>query len=70
MNIEQRLTNKLVGSSGRGDFALAAGPQQLAPPSEAREWDLSKAVFVTLISVGYGCAALAFWFMFSAIHPL
>jgi len=61
MNIEQR-------STGRGNLAemvVAAGSA-----SSAREWPLRKPVFVAVISVGYICAALAFWFMFSAVHPL
>jgi hypothetical protein len=64
MNIEQR-------STGRGDLAemvVAAGSRELASP--ARDWPLRKPVFVAVISVGYICAALAFWFMFSAVHPL
>ena len=64
MNIEQR-------STGRGDLAemvVAPGLQGSAPPT--REWPLRKPVFVAVISVGYVCAALAFWFMFSAVHPL
>ena len=59
MNIEQRATNK-----------LAAGSPELAPPTQEREWPLRKPVFVALVSVGYVCAALAFYFMFSAVHPL
>jgi hypothetical protein len=59
MNIEQRSTNKFTGAS-----------PVLAPPTQGSEWPLSKAVFVTLISAGYVCAALAFYFMFSAVHPL
>jgi hypothetical protein len=64
MNIEQRLRT-------HGDFAemvVAAGSQESASPT--REWPLKKHVFVAVISVGYICAALAFWFMFSAVHPL
>jgi hypothetical protein len=64
MNIEQR-------STGRGDLAamvVAAGSRESA--SLAREWPLRKPVFVAVISVGYICAALALWFMFSAVHPL
>ena len=52
MNIEQLSTNK-----------LAAGSRELAPPTEAREWSLSKPVFVALVGVGYVCAAFAFYFM-------
>ena len=59
MNIEQRSTHK-----------LAAGSAQLAQPTQDREWSLRKPVFVTVISVGYVCPALAFYFMFSAVHPL
>jgi hypothetical protein len=70
MNIEQRSTNKLVRSPDRGDLVVAAGPQELARPTQSGEWDLRKVVFITLISVGYGCAAWAFWLMFSAVHPL
>jgi hypothetical protein len=73
MNIEQLSTNKLVRSSGHGDLAemaVVAGSQMSTPSIHDREWPLSKAVFVTLISVGYVCAALAFYFMFSAVHPL
>jgi hypothetical protein len=44
MNIEQRATNK-----------LAAGSRELAPPTEDREWPLSKPVFVALVGVGYVC---------------
>jgi hypothetical protein len=66
MNIEQR-------SMGRGDLAemvVAAGSQGSAPATHGREWPLRKPVFVAVVSVGYVCAALAFWFMFSAVHPL
>jgi hypothetical protein len=66
MNIEQR-------STGRGDLAemvVSAGSQGLSPAIRDREWPLRKPVFVAMISVGYICAALAFWFMFSALHPL
>ena len=59
VNIEQRSTNK-----------LAAGSRESAAPTRDREWPLRKPVFVTLISVGYVCAALALYFMFSAVHPL
>jgi hypothetical protein len=31
------------------------------------EWPFSKAVFVAVISSGYVCAALAFYFMFNQI---
>ena len=73
MNIEQRSTNKLVRSSGGGDLAemvVAAQSREAALPTQDREWPSTKAVFVTLISVGYLCAASAFYFMFSAVHPL
>jgi hypothetical protein len=56
MNIEQRSTNK-----------LAAGSRESAPPTESREWPLSKPVFVALVGVGYVCAAFAFYFMFNQI---
>jgi hypothetical protein len=64
MNIEQR-------SIGRGDLAemvVAAGSQESA--SQEREWPLRKPVFVAVVSLGYVYAALAFYFMFSAVHPL
>jgi hypothetical protein len=70
MNIEQLSTNKLVRPSGREDLAEmigAAGSRESAPPIEDREWPFSKAVFVALISSGYVCAALAFYFMFNQI---
>ena len=73
MNIEQRSTNKLLPSSGRGDLpeiVIAAGSQGVAPATHGGGWDLRKVVFVTLISAGYVCAAWAFWLMFSAVHPL
>jgi hypothetical protein len=66
MNIEQR-------SKGRGnlaEMAVAAGSQELAPPIRDREWPFRKPVFIAVISVGYICAALSFWFMFRAVHPL
>jgi hypothetical protein len=66
MNIEQR-------STMRGDLAemvVAPGSQESAPPIRDREWPLRKPVFVAVVSVGYVCAAWAFWFMFSAVHPL
>ena len=66
MNIEQR-------STGRGDLAemvVAAGSRASTALTRDREWPLRKPVFVAVISVGYICAALAFWFMFSAVHPL
>jgi hypothetical protein len=56
MNIEQWSTNK-----------LAAGLRESAPPTENREWPLSKPVFVALVAVGYVCAAFAFYFMFNQI---
>ena len=62
MNIDQRSTNEFV--------RVAAGSQELAPPTQDSEWSLSKTVFATLISFGYVYAALAFYFMFSAVHPL
>jgi hypothetical protein len=70
MNIEQLSTNKLVRSSGRADLVemvVAAGSRELASPTENREWPFSKAVFVALISVGYVCAALSFYFMLNQI---
>jgi hypothetical protein len=70
MNIEQRSTNKLVRSSGREYFAelvVAPGVRETAPATEHREWPFSKAVFVAVISTGYVCAALAFYFMFNQI---
>jgi hypothetical protein len=70
MNIEQLATNKLVRPSDREDLAemvVVAGSRELAPPTEDREWSLSKPVFVALIGVGYVCAAFAFYFMFNQI---
>ena len=70
MSIEQLSTNKLVRPSGREDLAkivVAAGSRELAPPTEAREWSLSKPVFVALVGVGFICAAFAFYFMFNQI---
>jgi hypothetical protein len=66
MNVEQR-------SIGRGDLAemvVAAGSEEFASPTQDREWPLRKPVFVAVVSLGYLCAALAFYFMFSAVHPL
>ena len=66
MNIEQR-------STARGDLAemvVVAGSRESTAPTRDREWPLRKPVFAAVISVGYICAALAFWFMFSAVHPL
>jgi hypothetical protein len=48
MNIGQLSTNKLVRPSGREDLpemVVAAGSRELAPPTEDREWPLSKPVF-------------------------
>jgi hypothetical protein len=56
MNIEQGSMNK-----------LAAGSRESAPPTESREWPLSKALFVALVGGGYVCAAFAFYFMFNQI---
>ena len=70
MNIEQRSTNKLVRSSGREDsveMVAAPGLRETAPLTEYREWPFSKPVFVAVISTGYVCAALAFYFMFNQI---
>jgi hypothetical protein len=70
MNVEQLSTNELVWSTDRRDLAemvVAAGSQKSAAPTQDREWPLSKAVFVALISVGYVCAAFAFYFMFNQI---
>jgi hypothetical protein len=64
MNIEQR-------STGRGDLAemvVAAGSRESTVPT--RDRPLRKPVFVAVLSIGYVCAALAFYFMFSAVHPL
>jgi hypothetical protein len=36
-------------------------------PKESIEWPFSKAVFVAVLSSGYVCAALAFYFMFNQI---
>ena len=66
MNIEQR-------STGRGDLAemvVAAGSRESTAPTRDRESPLRKPVFVAVLSIGYVCAALAFYFMFSAVHPL
>jgi hypothetical protein len=66
MSIEQLSTNKLVRPSGREDLAkivVAAGSRELAAP----RGPFSKAVFVALISLGYVCAALSFYFMFNQI---
>jgi len=57
MTIAQLSTDTLVRPSGRED----------APATEYREWPFSKAVFVAVISTGYVCAALAFYFMFNQI---
>ena len=46
---------------------LAVGSWESAPLTEAREWSLSKPVFVALVGVGYVCAAFAFYFMFNQI---
>ena len=59
MNIQERSTNK-----------LAAGSRESTAPTRDREWPLGKPVFVAVLSIGYVCAAWAFWFMFSAVHPL
>jgi hypothetical protein len=56
MNIQERSTNK-----------LAAGSRESAAPTRDREWPLRRPVFVAVVSVGYVCAALAFYFMFSQI---
>jgi hypothetical protein len=56
MNIQERSTNK-----------LAAGSRESTAPTRDREWALRKSVFVAVVSVGYMCAALAFYFMFSQI---
>ena len=63
MNIEQR-------STARGDLAemvVAAGSQESASPTQDREWPLRKPVFVAVVSLGYVCAAFAFYFMFNQI---
>jgi hypothetical protein len=68
MNIEPRSTNKLVRSSGREDLVeMVATPGLRALLTEYREWPFSKAAFVAVISTGYVCAALAFYFMFNQI---
>ena len=71
MNIGQLSTNKLVRPSGREDLpeiVVAAGSRELAPPTEDREWSLSKPVFVALICLSYVSVALAFYFMFNEVH--
>jgi hypothetical protein len=57
MTIAQLSTNELERPSGLDD----------APATEHCKWSLSKAVFIALISTGYVCAALAFYFMFNQI---
>jgi hypothetical protein len=72
MNIAvgQLLTNRLVRPSGRkdlGERVVAPGVREAAQPTEHRERPFSKAVFIAVISSGYVCAALAFYFMFNQI---
>ncbi len=66
MNIQQRST----GGRELAEMAVAAGSRASTAPTRSREWPLRKPVFVAVLSIGYVCAALAFYFMFSEVHPL